>query len=310
MKKECNEYFEDPDDPSIPNVLETLKFVEYDNYTTENDVVKFDLDYVIELSKINQNAEKKTSNIQNKETTPPFFTSVDHEKYSILKENWFKQEYEKIHGINSYRTLNEIEEEVDEIMEGIWKRHNAILKSEGLIQNTNFDNNVINETVEITRTIRKKLEDEVIETKTYFEDTDDPPIPNEFDNPRYVEKKIVIIEDFIRDIEDMFKEETKDINEIMEEIKEKTSMEIIARIDNTEIIGLKINKEEASIEPKVDPNKISESNITSQNKEAHKKEMNEVRKTQANKSKTIEPNHESLQNDIPRTGKKRKRKNT
>jgi hypothetical protein len=44
---------------------------------------------------------------------------------------------------------------------------------------------LINGTVELTRTIRKKLETETVERRIYSEDPDDPPIPNQFEIPQF-----------------------------------------------------------------------------------------------------------------------------
>jgi hypothetical protein len=41
---EKREYTEDPDDPTVPNILNTLKFVECDNYMTKEGAIKFNLD--------------------------------------------------------------------------------------------------------------------------------------------------------------------------------------------------------------------------------------------------------------------------
>jgi hypothetical protein len=60
-------------------------------------------------------------------------------------------------------------------------------EDEEIIQSASFYNNVINETVQIVRTIRKKLETETMEKRIYTEDPDDPEVPNIFNTFQFVE---------------------------------------------------------------------------------------------------------------------------
>jgi hypothetical protein len=76
------------------------------------------------------------------------------------------------------------EDEIDGLMDEVRNIHYTWLKSEGFIQNIDFYNNLINGTVELTRTIRKKLENETVERRIYTDDPDDPPIPREFEIPK------------------------------------------------------------------------------------------------------------------------------
>jgi RNA binding exosome subunit len=47
-----HEYFDDPDDPPVPRIEKTYQFIEFDKYMTYKGLIKFDLDYVIERTKI------------------------------------------------------------------------------------------------------------------------------------------------------------------------------------------------------------------------------------------------------------------
>jgi hypothetical protein len=209
---EKREYTEDPDDPTVPNILNTLQFVECDNYMTKEGAIKFNLDYVSELSKNNQKEQETeiTENIQSKEEEP-----LTHEKFDWQEEEKeimqvinssmmnaiLKVKFEEIYGIDTFKTetLYEMEEdEVDGLMEEVRNIHYDWLKSEGFIQNIDFYSNVVNGTVELTRTIRKKLENETVERRIYLEDPDDPSIPNEFEIPRFTECNYDAEEDSVK----------------------------------------------------------------------------------------------------------------
>jgi hypothetical protein len=63
-----------------------------------------------------------------------------------------------------------------------------IFKEMRIIPNFKFYRNVLNSSVEILRGIVRKLEIKVInEERQYFEDHDDPPIPNNFKTFQFVE---------------------------------------------------------------------------------------------------------------------------
>jgi hypothetical protein len=47
MESKKQEYFDDPDDPPVPRIGETLFFVEGENYMTSKGFAKFDLDYML-----------------------------------------------------------------------------------------------------------------------------------------------------------------------------------------------------------------------------------------------------------------------
>jgi hypothetical protein len=46
-----HEYFDDPDDPSVPKIEKTYQFIECDKYMTTMGLVKFDLNYVIKQTR-------------------------------------------------------------------------------------------------------------------------------------------------------------------------------------------------------------------------------------------------------------------
>jgi hypothetical protein len=48
---EEKQYFEDPDDPPIPNEFKTFQFIECDAYNTREGFIMFNLDYVIKAAK-------------------------------------------------------------------------------------------------------------------------------------------------------------------------------------------------------------------------------------------------------------------
>jgi hypothetical protein len=62
-EKKKRSYFEDPDNPPIPNDFKTFQFVEINNYMTDNGAVTFNLDYVIRMSKNIQIIREKEQKI-------------------------------------------------------------------------------------------------------------------------------------------------------------------------------------------------------------------------------------------------------
>jgi hypothetical protein len=100
--------------------------------------------------------------------------------------------YEEIHGMEKDTCTMEIleemkDDEIDSIMKEIRRTEYKNWEIEKIIQSANFYNNVINETVQIVRTIRKKLETEAMRKREYTEDHDDPAIPDTFNPFQFVE---------------------------------------------------------------------------------------------------------------------------